>query len=214
MNPFFVAISGASGASYGLRFAEVLARLGHRFFFTVTDPARTVIREELGIEIGDLKDDSFLKTLFPPAVSEKIRYAHYQDLLSPVASGSFLTSGMVVIPCSVSMLARISCGISTNLVERAADVTIKERRRLILVPRETPLSAIHLENMLKLARLGVDIVPACPGFYGKPEKVEDLVDFIAGKVFDLLGIEAGLLKRWKDSDEFPGRTFQESTGIF
>ncbi|HNV85372.1 MAG TPA: flavin prenyltransferase UbiX [Candidatus Omnitrophota bacterium] len=202
MNSFFVAISGASGAVYGIRFTEVLAGLGYEPFFTVTDSARLVIREELGIEIDDLKNGRFLNDLFSPAVAEKIRYVHYQDLLSPVASGSAGTSAMVVIPCSVSMVARIACGISGNLVERAADVMIKERRRLILVPRETPFSAIHLENMLKLARLGTDIVPACPGFYGKPGTVEDLVDFVAGKVFDLLGIETGLLKRWRTPDPF------------
>lgn len=200
MKPYVVGISGASGVIYGLRLTQVLAELGYDFALTITDAARQVIQEELEIEIRDLSRDEFLSQLFKPAVLERIRYYHYKDLLAPISSGSFPTSGMIIMPCSVSTLSQIANGASQNLLERAADVTLKERRKLILVPRETPFSAIHLENMLKLARLGVDIVPANPGFYGMPKRIDDLIDFVVGKVLDLLGIEAELFRRWRGKE--------------
>lgn len=119
------------------------------------------------------------------------------DLGAAVSSGSFKTDGMVVIPCSMNTLAAIASGVSANLIQRAADVTLKERRRLVLVPREMPLSAIHLENMLKLARLGVTIMPASPGFYHKPQTIADLVNIMVGRTLDQLGIEANLFDRWE-----------------
>jgi len=204
MKPYVVAMSGASGALYGLRLARVLAESGHEIFFTMTDSARLVIREELGLEIPDLRQPEFMSVLFGAQARSRIRYVHYKDLLAPIASGSFPVEAVVVIPCSMSMLAHIAQGTSDDLIERAADVALKERRKLVLVPRETPLSAIHLENMLKLARLGVDIVPACPAFYGAPEGISDLADFVTGKVLDLLGIDAGIFRRWKpDPSGFP-----------
>ncbi len=200
MKPYIVGISGSSGVVYGLRLTRVLAELGYDLILTITDAARLVIHEEVGIEIDDLGSDDFLKSLFKPEVLERVKYYHYKDLLAPVSSGSFRTRGMVIMPCSVSTLSQIAHGASQNLLERAADVVIKEKRKLILVPRETPLSAIHLENMLKLARLGVDIVPANPGFYGRPKRIDDLIDFVVGKVLDLLGIEAELFERWKGKE--------------
>lgn len=200
MRPYVIGISGASGVVYGLRLTRVLAELGYNLILTITSAARQVIQEELEMEIPDLNRDDFLSRFFKPAVLERVRYYHYQDLLSPISSGSFPTSGMVIIPCSVSTLSQVANGASQNLLERAADVTLKERRKLILVPRETPFSAIHLENMLKLARLGVDIVPANPGFYGMPKRIDDLIDFVVGKVLDLLGIEAELFKRWRGKE--------------
>ena len=205
MKPYVIAISGSSGVIYGLRLTRVVAELGYDLILTVTDAARQVMNEELGMEIQDLSNADFLNGLFSPKALERIRYYHYKDLLAPIASGSFHTAGMVVMPCSVSTVSQIANGSSQNLLERAADVTIKERRKLILVPRETPLSAIHLENMLKLSRLGVDIVPASPGFYGMPQKIDDLIDFVVGKVLDLLGVEAELFKRWRsDPSEHAG----------
>ena len=121
----------------------------------------------------------------------------YGDLTASVASGSALKKTMVVCPCSMGTLARVASGASGNLIERAADCVIKERGTLVLVPRETPVSAIHLENMLKLSRLGVVILPAMPAFYTKPATIEDMVDFIVGKTLDVLGIENSLYKRWK-----------------
>lgn len=203
MKPFVVAMSGASGAVYGLRLVRALAEAGHEIFFTMTDAARLVIREELGIEIDDLTRPDLLDAFFEADIRERVQYVHYKDLLAPIASGSFPVQGMIVIPCSMSMLAHIAQGTSDDLVERTADVMIKERRKLVLVPRETPLSAIHLENMLKLSRLGVDIVPACPAFYGMPKRLDDLVDFMAGKILDLLGVDAEMFRRWKADRPVP-----------
>lgn len=205
MRPYVIAISGASGVLYGLRFTRVLAELGEEVILTITDAARLVIQEEVGVEIADLNDPSFVENLFDEPTLAQIRYYHYKDLLAPIASGSFPTAGMVVIPCSVSSLAQIAQGASQNLLERAADVTVKEGRKLVLVPRETPLSAIHLENMLKLARLGVRIVPASPGFYAGPQRIDDLVNFVVGKVLDQLGIEAELFERWRGRESKPDK---------
>ena len=171
-----LAITGASGIIYGLRLAQALK--GHELFVIVSKGAREVARYE-GVKIpkfGKEFDES--------------------DLSAPIASGSYKFDGMIVAPCSMKTLAGIAHGYSDNLVVRAADVAIKERRKLVLVPRETPLSPIHLENMLKLSRIGVDILPACPGFYHNPKKVGDLVDFVVGKALDRLGIENELFKRW------------------
>lgn len=208
--PWVVAMSGASGAIYGLRLARALAELGHEFYFTVTDAARLVMNEETGMEIDSLQGPAFLCKLFTPRVAEKIHYLHYQDLTAPIASGSHPVQGMIVMPCSMSTMASIANGLSQNLLERAADVTIKEKRRLILVPRETPLSAIHLENMLKLARLGVDILPASPGFYANSSRVDDLVDFVVGKALDLMGIEAQLFRRWRTQQASEARSGEGS----
>ncbi len=185
MKPYIVAITGASGAIYGVRLLEVLAEQKIPVELVISDTAKIVIKEELGTT-GDshLKGDSHL-------------HVHdFHDFTAPIASGSYPTEGMVIIPCSMGTLGAIASGLSQNLIHRAADCTIKEGRKLVLVPRETPLSAIHLENMLKLARLGVKIVPPVPAFYGARQKVEDLVDFVVGKVLDQLGIQHALYPRW------------------
>jgi 4-hydroxy-3-polyprenylbenzoate decarboxylase len=127
----------------------------------------------------------------------ELRYTPYDDIASPLASGSCLRDAMIICPCSMGTLARVAAGISGNLIERAADCAIKEKARLVIVPRETPLSAIHLENMLKLARMGATVLPAMPGFYHHPRSLDEMVDFVVGKVLDTLGIENELFKRWK-----------------
>lgn len=173
-----LAITGASGVIYGLKLLEVLKEKSVEVECIVSDAAKKIIKHE--IEAAKI----------PKCYTEK-------DIEAPFSSGSFDLDAMVVAPCSMKTLSAIASGFSHNLITRSADVAIKEKKKLILVPRETPLSAIHLENMLKLARLGVIILPAMPGFYHKPKKIEDLVDFIVGKILDSLGIENELYKRWE-----------------
>lgn len=195
-----LAITGASGAVYGLRLAEELLASGVRLSLVISRAGLLVLREECGLEWTGTAAE----------VTEKIRdyfggkgaassaptfYAE-DDFLAPMASGSSAPDAMVICPCSMGSLGRVAAGLSGNLIERTADVAIKEGRPLLLVPRETPLSAIHLENMLKLARLGVRIIPAMPGFYGGPQTLDDLVNFVVGKVLDQLGVEHGLYRRW------------------
>jgi len=179
-----VAITGASGVVYGKRLLKVLREKNVETHLIISKAAEKVIEHELEMTRNDM---------------EKLANHAYDvdDLSAPVVSGSFKTDGMIIIPCSMKTLAGIAHGYSDNLVLRAADVTLKEKRRLILVPRETPLNAIHLRNMLGLAEQGVVIVPAMPAYYHKPRDVDDLVDFVVGKVLDLLGIEHTLYKRWR-----------------
>ena len=184
MKPYIVAITGASGVIYGVRLVQVLAEQSIPVELVISDTATIVAREEMGIDLAG-------------AVPQKSVHLHdFKDFTAPIASGSYPVEGMVVIPCSMGTLGAIASGLSQNLIHRAADCTIKEGRRLVLVPRETPLSAIHLENMLKLARLDVRMVPPMPAFYGDQQKVEDLVDFVVGKVLDQFGIVHALYPRW------------------
>jgi len=192
----FVALTGASGSMYGLRLAEQLCLNGFQVTFCASCSGTAVCMEETGLDLsGDL--DKALQRLYDHLeINSGIRMVHPDDLFCGAASGSSAPDAMVVCPCSMGTLARIAGGISGNLIERSADVMLKERRPLLLVPRETPLSDIHLENMLKLSRSGARIIPAMPGFYGRPESVLDLVDFVVGKILDQLGIENDLYKRW------------------
>ncbi|AAR33772.1 UbiX family flavin prenyltransferase [Geobacter sulfurreducens] len=194
-----LAITGASGAVYGLRLGCELLAAGCRLTLLISRPGFTVIREECGLDWGDWPHETLgaLEEYFRPAPG-MLAYYTEDDLMAPVASGSRAPDAMVVCPCSMGSLARIAAGLSSTLTERCADVTLKEGRPLVLVPRETPLSAIHLENMLKLARLGVRIVPAMPGFYHEPRTVDDLVGFVVGKVLDALQIPHELFTRWGD----------------
>lgn len=178
-----VAITGASGAIYGKRLVEVLVERGVEVHLVVTRAGEKVLEEEVGIGLHHFK------ALTPHIYRE-------DDLEAPFISGSFPTDGMVIAPCSLKTLGAIAHGFGENIVTRGAEVALKEGRPLILVPRETPLTAVHLENMLRLARLGVVILPAMPGFYHKPRRIEDLVDFVVGKILDRLGIEHNLFHRW------------------
>ncbi|MBI3318618.1 MAG: UbiX family flavin prenyltransferase [Candidatus Omnitrophica bacterium] len=180
-----VALTGASGACYGIRLLEILIARNLEPYVVVSPAGRQVMAVELGS--GDLKD----------RLGESgYREEDVRDLTSPLASGSFETQGMVIIPCSTGTLGSIAHGISSNLIHRAAEVSLKERRRLIVVPRETPLSTITLQNMLTLAQAGAHIVPASPGFYHGPASIQDLVDFVVGRVLDLMKIPHQLTKRW------------------
>ena len=190
--PFTVAITGASGASYAVRLLEQLCIAGQRLSLIVSGHGMRLLATETGIEsIAALRDAvgarewDGLVTVYDDA-----------DRGAAPASGSARSAGMVVCPCSMGTLSAIAAGSSRSLVERAADVTLKERRKLILVPRETPLSSIHLENMLKLSREGVVILPAAPGFYHQPTSIAELVDFVVARIMDQMGVEHSLGHRW------------------
>ncbi|MEM2851408.1 MAG: UbiX family flavin prenyltransferase [Candidatus Bathyarchaeia archaeon] len=178
-----VAITGASGSVYGKRLLEVLREKGVETHLIVTKVAEEIMKDEIGLSKEEV---ARLATRL---------YAN-DDLSASITSGSFNTAGMVIVPCSTKTLAGIAHGYSDNLVLRAADVTIKERRKLVLVIRETPLSAIHLKNMLYLAKLGVVILPASPAFYFKPKTIDDLANFIVGKILESFGMEHTLYKKW------------------
>ena len=177
-----VGITGASGVSYGIRLLEVLQGRADTYLI-LTSAARQIIEIESGIDV---------RTVEALATSVLDEY----DFTAPVASGSHLFEGMVIVPCSMKTLASVANGISDTLVARTADVCLKEGRKLILVPRETPLSLIHIENMLRAKRAGAVILPACPGFYQKPETIDDVIDIIVGRILDLIGIEHELYERW------------------
>ena len=178
-----VAITGASGVVYGKRLLEVLRERKIETYLVVSKAAEKVMEHEL--ESGK-RDLTKLAT----------HVYDVDDLNAPLMSGSFRTEGMVIVPCTMKTLAGIAHGYADNLILRAADVVLKEGRRLIVVPRETPLSVVHLRNMLAVAELGVSVVPAMPAYYHKPKKIDDLVDFVVGKVLDCLSIEHTLYRRW------------------
>ena len=196
MKSFIVAITGASGSVYGLRLVKELLKSGHRVYLCVSDTAFLVIKTETGVNWTAGTESATEKKIQKYFTSKKIRYFSEDNLFAPLSSGSFLTDGMFIVPCSMKSLSGIANGYANNLIERSADVMLKEGRKLILAPREMPLSAIHLENMLKLARLGVHIVPPMPAFYNKPKTLGDIVDFVVGKILDSAGISHKLFKRW------------------
>jgi 4-hydroxy-3-polyprenylbenzoate decarboxylase len=191
-----VAMTGASGSMYGLRLLEQLCLSGFQVTFTASCSGSLVCCEETGLDLSGDPDKAVGRLYEHLEIDGGITMVHPDDLFCGSASGSSAPDAMVICPCSMGTLARVAAGISSNLIERSADVMIKERRPLLLVPRETPLSDIHLENMLKLSRSGARIIPAMPAFYGRPGTVLDLVDFVVGKVLDQLGIENDLYKRW------------------
>ena len=196
-----LAITGASGVVYGLRVLEELLRdKAIEVRLTITPAARDILAAEHDIRL-DLRN--FRAAALGIAGAERAVYHAYDDLGAPPASGSFRLDAMAIVPCSMACAAAIAHGISKDLVERTADVMLKERRRLVIVPRETPLSAVHLENLLALARLGVTVIPACPGFYGKPATVAEVVDFVVARVLDHLGVEHGLGPRWGEGTQNP-----------
>ena len=194
-----LAMTGASGAQYGLRLLDCLVQANCQVQFLMSDAARVVVETETDLELpADEYLEEFLTLNFDAEPGQIVLNAS-KDWFSSAASGSASPASMVVCPASGGTLSAIACGASNNLIERAADVAIKEKRQLIVVPRETPLSEIHLENMLKLAKLGVTVFPAMPGFYQNPETVDDLVDFIVARILDHLDIEQTLLPRWGHS---------------
>ena len=213
-----LAMTGASGMIYALRLLQVLLASDRRVHLSISSSAALVLRQELGVEIDlarleprslPLVPDSQAFAKLPPAMAEvlgsplpvpskpgDVVYHHYENLLAPIASGSFLTAGMVICPCSGSTLGAVVHGTGENLIHRAASVHLKERRKLVVVPRETPLSTIQLENMRRAAEAGAVALPAMPGFYHGVETIRDLVDFVVARICDQLAIDNTLIHRW------------------
>ena len=183
-----VGISGASGVQYGIRLLQALQEKGCITHLVITDSARKIME---------------IETDFQPEDVERLASHVYapRDFAAPIASGSHLIDAMVVIPCSMGTLSGIACGSSDTLITRSADVCLKEKRRLVLVPRETPLSLIQLRNMVAASEAGAVILPACPAFYSQPRSLDELVDVLVGRVLDLLGIENDLYKRWSGNSQ-------------
>ena len=193
-----LAITGASGSPYAVRLLEVLLKADHVVHLVISPAGAEVILQELDrrVDIENFDLAQLLGKNASLAKPNQVLYHGYRDFLAGIASGSFLTGGMVVCPCSGGTAAAIAHGLSQNLIHRAADVHLKERRKLILVPRETPMSAIQLRNLTLCAEAGAIILPAMPAFYTKPTTLDDAVNFIVGRICDQLGVEHDLLKRW------------------
>ena len=212
-NPLVVAITGASGAPYAVRLLQALTVVNVPVHLTISPSGAAVIHQELGLQV-DLESpdlDGLVGCKFPWQNSEpnashsyavsSLTYHHYQDFMTPIASGSFLTAGMVICPCSGSTLSGVARAAGANLVQRAAEVHLKERRPLILVPRETPVSTLQLENMHRVSAAGAIVMPAMPGWYHGVSKLEDLIDFVVARILDQFDLGDGLMRRWGDDDE-------------
>ncbi len=214
--PLVVAITGASGAIYAARLLRVLLASGHQVHLTISPSGAAVIKQELGLEIDlkgfvpaaliDHRPDWSTRALpaLPASAWDGLHYHHHQDYFTPIASGSFLTRGMVVCPCSGSTMAGIAHAASTNLVQRAAEVHLKERRRLVVVPRETPLSSFAIENMHRISQAGGTVLPAMPGWYHGVKSLDDLVDFVVSRILDQFGIDNAIISRWDGAAEGGG----------
>jgi len=195
--PIVVGITGASGAPYAVRLLQTLTAAHRRVSLVVSKYGLRLLATETGIDSIDALRD----TVGIDAWASYVETFSNDDRGAPAASGSARTSGMVVCPCSMGTLSAIAVGASRSLIERAADVTLKERRKLVLVPRETPLSAIHLGNMLRLVRAGAVVMPAAPAFYHRPREISDLIDFVVARILDQLDVEHSLVARWKGQPE-------------
>lgn len=192
-----VALTGASGMPYGIRLIECLLQAGKTVWVLYSQAAQVVAKQEMDFTLfASAKETEKALSIQFKTKPDQLKVFGKEEWFAPVASGTNPADAMVVCPCSMGTLAAIACGLSDNLIERAADVCLKEKRPLILVPRETPLSVIHLENMLKLAQMGVTILPPAAGFYHHPKTVEDMVDFVVARVLDQLRIEHQLISKW------------------
>jgi 4-hydroxy-3-polyprenylbenzoate decarboxylase len=199
---YIVAISGASGALYGTTVIRELLCAGFDVDMLITRAGLLILRQEAGLALetaGSIAAEvmeRFRQDCPEREFKGVLSYTPPDEMVSPLASGSTLRRAMIICPCSMGSLARVATGVSLNLIERAADCILKEGGKLVIVPRETPLSRIHLKNMLTLSEMGVTIVPAMPAFYQGPKTIEDIINFVAGKVLDTLGVENDLYKRW------------------
>lgn len=194
--PLVVGITGASGAPYATRLVEVLLAAGREIHLSISPSGQAVIGEELGrrIDVERFRIEDLLGG--PAPAAGVVHYHHYKNLMAPIASGSFLTSAMVICPCSGSTMAAIAHAVGENLIHRAAEVHLKERRKLVVVPRETPLSLPQLKNMQAIHEAGAVVLPAAPGFYHGAATVADLVDFVVARICDQLGVSNSLMRRW------------------
>lgn len=213
MSHVVVAVTGASGSVYAIRLVEVLVKAGRTVHLVVSPAAVEVMQREQNVTIDlDRFDPGQWCSAKPnsqtlPVADDttgtgQLIYHHYRDYSAGIASGSFLTDGMVICPCSMGTLASVAGGHSQNLIHRAADVHLKERRKLIVVPRETPLSLIALDNMKRLVEAGAVVLPAMPGFYHQPQSIQDLVDFVVARICDQLGVKQSLMVRWGQAEPF------------
>ena len=192
-----LALTGASGMPYGVRLLECLLAAGQRVFLVYSQAAQLVAKQEMDLTLPARASDArrYFEDRFQPAAGQ-LEVFGINDYMAPIASGSNPADAMVVCPCTMGTLAAIASGLSDNLIARAADVMLKEQRKLVLVPRESPFSALHLENMLKLARMNCVILPPNPGFYEQPESIADLVDFVVARILDHLDVPHQLMRRW------------------
>ncbi len=215
--PIVIAITGASGAIYAARLMQVLCRTDHDIHLTISPSGAAVIKQELGLTIDVRKPN--LKSLVGhvPAwttssvirenavlaasqIDERIKFHQFDDYMTPIASGSFRTRAMVICPCSGSTLSGIARAAASNLIQRAAEVHLKEHRKLVIVPRETPMSVLQIENMHRIAEAGAVVLPAMPGWYHGVQSLDDLVDFVVSRILDQLDIDNQLMKRWGEGD--------------
>ena len=194
-HPLVLAITGASGAVYAIRLLEMLVQSGRDVHLTISPSGRDVLKQELHVHV-DLENFDVASLVDLTEKRGRILYHHYKDFRTPIASGSYLTDGMVICPCSGGTLSTIAYGTANNLIHRSAEVHLKEGRKLIVVPRETPLSVIQLDSMKRIAEAGAVVLPATPGWYHGVNSVLDIVDFVVGRILDQLRIEHSLIKRW------------------
>jgi len=201
MEHVVVAITGASGSIYGLRLIQELLERQLRVTVLISTAGRQVVAHEERLQLAAEPHERLLQLRTYFDAGEELQHSAEDDFFAPVASGSAAPDAMVIVPCSMGTAGRIAAGLSNTLIERVADVALKERRPLLLVPRETPFSAIHLENLLRLTRAGAVVLPAMPAFYQQPQSVKELVDFVVGKILDGLQLPHNLFARWGDTPQ-------------
>lgn len=198
MSSYVVVITGASGSVYGMRAVEQLLSAGHSVALVVTPTGAEVMAYELGFRLPTTGAREAVLRFLEMGPDVALRVAADDDLFDAAASGSSPVDGVVVIPASMGFIGSVAAGLASDLAERAADVALKERRPLVLVPRETPLNLIHLKNLTRLAEAGAVIAPAMPAFYHRPETLDDQVNFVVGKILDVLGVNHDLYQRWRE----------------
>ena len=196
--PIILAITGASGAPYAQRLLSVLSQLNVELHVVISDSGAAVIQQELGVQIDPRHPSQGMEQL-GVSVTKRMVFHRNDNFMAPIASGSFLSGGMIVCPCSGSTMSAIAVGASNNLIQRAADVQLKEGRKLVLVPRETPLSVVHLDNMRTAAAAGATILPAMPGWYHGVQTLDDIINFMVARILDQVGMETDLIHRWGEA---------------